>query len=102
MLAGQLQPLHLLRYEYVADMAARRAPHREAHLALIAAYHADGRLVIAGGVGDPVHSGLLAFRDAADARAFADEDPYRAAGLIAASSVEPWAVVTDTGAAAPG
>lgn len=86
--------LHLLRYEYVPDMATRRAPHREAHLALIAAYHGDGRLVIAGGVGDPVHAGLLAFRDADAAHAFAAEDPYRAAGLIAASEVEPWVVVT--------
>ena len=88
------QALHLLRYEYVADMAQRRVPHREAHLALIAAYHADGRLVIAGGVGEPVHGGLLAFRDTADAEAFADEDPYGAAGLVTARSVEPWVVVT--------
>jgi uncharacterized protein len=87
--------LHLLRYEYVPDMATRRTPHREAHLALIAAYHGDGRLAIAGGVGDPVHSGLLAFHDDADARAFADEDPYGAAGLVTASSVEPWIVVTE-------
>jgi len=86
--------LHLLRYEYVPDMAIRRAPHRDAHLALIAAYHADGRLAIAGGVGNPVHGGLLAFRDAAAAEAFAAEDPYRSAGLIVASAVEPWAVVT--------
>lgn len=88
------QTLQLLHYDYVPDMAERRAPYREAHLALIAAYHADGRLVIAGGVGEPVHGGLLAFHDAADAEAFAAEDPYRAAGLITASRVEPWVVVT--------
>lgn len=86
--------LHLLVYEYVPDMAERRAPHREAHLALIERYHADGRLVIAGGIGVPVHGGLLAFREAADAEAFAAEDPYGPAGLIVSSRVEPWAVVT--------
>jgi uncharacterized protein YciI len=86
--------LHLLRYEYVPDMATRRQPYREAHLELIAAYHADGRLEIAGGIGDPVRGGLLAFRDEADAHAFAQADPYRAVGLVAASSVEPWVVVT--------
>ncbi len=86
--------LHLLVYEYVDDMAERRAPHREAHLALIQRYHADGRLVIAGGIGVPVHGGLLAFREAADAEAFAAADPYAAAGLIVSSRVEPWAVVT--------
>jgi uncharacterized protein YciI len=88
------EPLQLLTYDYVPDMAERRAPHREAHLALIARYRADGRLVIAGGVGDPVHGGLLAFRTVADAETFAAEDPYGPAGLIVSSRVEPWAVVT--------
>jgi len=86
--------LHLLVYEYVEDMTERRAPHRDAHLALIQRYRADDRLVIAGGIGVPVHGGLLAFREATDADAFAAEDPYKAAGLIVSSRVEPWAVVT--------
>ncbi|HYV14730.1 MAG TPA: YciI family protein [Conexibacter sp.] len=87
------EPLQLLIYDYVADMAQRRAPHREAHLALIRRYQADDRLVIAGGVGDPVHGGLLAFRTVADAEAFAAVDPYGSAGLVVSSRVEPWAVV---------
>jgi len=86
--------LHLLVYEYVEDMTERRAPHREAHLELIRRYQSDGRCVIAGGLGVPVHGGLLAFREAADAEAFAAEDPYQAAGLVVSSRVEPWAVVT--------
>jgi uncharacterized protein len=88
------ETLHLLLYDYVPDMAARRAPHRDAHLALIRAYHADGRLAIAGALGDPVHGGLLAFRAVADAEAFAAEDPYVAAGLVTSRRVEPWVVVT--------
>ena len=68
--------------------------HRQAHLDLIAAYHGDGRIVMAGAVGDPPHSGLLVFRSAADAAAFADEDPYGAAGLVVKATVEPWTVVT--------
>jgi uncharacterized protein YciI len=87
-------PLQVLIYEYVPDMAERRAPHREGHLALIRAYHADGRLAIAGALGDPPHGGLLAFRAAADAEAFAAEDPYGSAGLVVSWRVEPWAVVT--------
>lgn len=86
--------LHLLVYEYVPDMGERRAPYRDAHLDLIRRYHADGRLAIAGGIGVPVHGGLLAFREAGDAEAFAAEDPYAAAGLITGSRIEPWAVVT--------
>jgi uncharacterized protein YciI len=86
--------LHLLVYEYVEDMAERRAPHRDGHLALIQRYRSEDRLAIAGGIGVPVHGGLLAFREAADAEAFAAEDPYKAAGLIVSSRVEPWAIVT--------
>lgn len=86
--------LHLLVYEYVPNMGERRAPHREGHLELIERYHADGRLVIAGALGVPPHGGLLAFREASDAEAFAAEDPYGAAGLVTSARVEPWAVVT--------
>ncbi len=88
------EPLHLLVYEYVADMVERRVPHRDAHLALIREYQADDRLVIAGGLGDPVHRGLLAFRAAADAEAFVAADPYGPAGLVVSWHVEPWEVVT--------
>ena len=85
--------LHLLTYDYVEDMAERRAPHREGHLALIRRFQADGRLAIAGALGVPPRQGLLAFRDAADAEAFVAEDPYVAAGLVVDRRVEPWAVV---------
>lgn len=86
--------LHMLVYEYVEDMTERRAPHREAHLALLQRYQDEGRIVIAGALGVPVHTGLVAFREAADADAFVAEDPYGAAGLVVSSRVEPWAVVT--------
>lgn len=86
--------LHLLIYEYVEDMLERRVPHREGHLELIRRYHADGRIVMAGGLGDPVHGGLVAFRAAADAESFIAEDPYGTAGLVERARVEPWAVVT--------
>jgi uncharacterized protein YciI len=87
------QTLQLLKYEYVSDMAEKRAPHRQAHLNLIETYHAEGKLAIAGAVGDPPHSGLLAFVSAEAASAFADEDPYGAAGLVVSKTIEPWTVV---------
>ena len=88
------ETLQILQYEYVPDIAEKRTPHRQAHLDLIAAYHGDGRIVMAGAVGDPPHSGLLVFRSADDASAFADEDPYGAAGLVVKATVDPWTVVT--------
>jgi len=87
------QTLQLLKYEYVSDMADKRAPHRQAHLNLIEEYHAEGKLVIAGAVGDPPHSGLLAFASEEAASAFADEDPYGKAGLVVEKTIEPWTVV---------
>jgi len=89
------ETLHLLQYEYGGgDVAARRAPHRPAHLDLIKAYEGDGRLVIAGAVGDPPRSGLLAFRSPDAAEAFVADDPYVSSGLVESWRVEPWTVVT--------
>jgi uncharacterized protein YciI len=86
--------LQILHYDYVPDMVTRREEHRGAHLELIKRRHEEGRVVIAGAVGDPPHSGLIVFREAADAEAFAGEDPYVHAGLVTRWHVEPWTVVT--------
>ena len=51
--------LYALHYTYPPDMLERRAPHREAHLAHIAAWYADGRVIIAGATGDPASGGLI-------------------------------------------
>ena len=88
------ETLQILHYEYVPDMVSKREPHRDAHIDLIKRWHGDDRLVIAGAVGDPPHGGLLVFRSAEDAEAFAGEDPYVEAGLVVERRVEPWTVVT--------
>jgi hypothetical protein len=89
--------LHLLRYEYVEDALAARAPHRAAHLEHIARWQADGRLVMAGATGDPPTGGAIVFdvADAADAEAFAAADPYVSEGVVVSWRVEPWLVVAD-------
>jgi uncharacterized protein len=75
-------------------------PHREGHLALIKRWHDEGRISIAGGVGDPPHAGLIVLReddlDAAQAAAeeFVAEDPYQPAGLVTSWRVEPFLNVT--------
>jgi uncharacterized protein YciI len=88
------QTLQVLFYEYGDDIVERRGPHRAAHLELIQAYHADGRLTEAGAYGDPPQGGLLIFTTAEAAEAFAGEDPYVANGLVKRRRVEPWTVVT--------
>lgn len=90
------ETLQLLTYEYVENMAERRTPHREAHLAAIERSRQAGDLVVGSAVGDPVHTGLLGFRSGTPevAEAFAAADPYTAAGLVVSFTVQPWTVVT--------
>ncbi len=83
----------VLTYDYVEDIIERRAPLRAAHLGLIEQAKAAGRLVMAGAVGDPPHSGMLVFRDGGEPEAFAREDPYVTSGIVTAWRVEPWMVV---------
>jgi uncharacterized protein YciI len=61
---------------------------------MIKRFHGDDRIVIAGAVGDPPHTGMLVFRDVASAQSFAADDPYVLAGLVTRWTVEPWNVVT--------
>jgi uncharacterized protein YciI len=83
----------LLHYDYVPDVLERRAPHRDAHLEHIRAWKEDGRVVLAGAVGDPPHGALFVLRDAADASAFVEADPYARNGLVTDWRVDAWMVV---------
>jgi uncharacterized protein YciI len=106
---------HILFYDYVEDMADRRRPYREAHLARIFAEREAGRLVMAGALGDPqpddlsaaqegeaerragreLKGGALVFRDVSpdDIEAFVAADPYVTAGLVTSHQIERWSVV---------
>jgi uncharacterized protein len=94
------EKLHILFHEYFGDVVELPPPHREGHLALIKRWHDEGRISIAGGVGDPPHAGLIVLReddlDAAQAAAeeFVAEDPYQPAGLVTSWRVEPFLNVT--------
>ena len=87
--------LWLLTYDYVDDIAARRAPFREAHIGLVGDLHDQGVLVMAGAVGDPIEGALFVFtaEDQAVVEAFVAQDPYVAEGLVTGWQVRPWNVV---------
>jgi len=89
------ETLYALFYDYPPDILERRAPHREAHLSRIRAWHEDGRIVMDGATGDPPSGALIVFRTGspAEAEAFAADDPYVAAGLVLAHRVVPWSLV---------
>lgn len=85
----------LLTYDYVDDIATRRAPFREAHLGLVRDLHDRGVLFMAGAVGDPIDGALFVFTadDKAAVDEFVAQDPYVKEGLVTATQVRPWNVV---------
>jgi len=83
------------------DSPARRLPVRAAHLARLEALRDDGRLLLAGpfpaiDAEDPGPAGfsgsliVAEFDELDEARAWADADPYRAAGVYADVQVRPF------------
>ena len=89
----------LLTYDYVDDIATRRAPFREAHLTLVRQLHEGGRLLMAGAVGDPIAGALFVFigDDQGVVEKFVDQDPYVKQELVTAWDVRPWNVVVGGG-----
>ena len=85
----------ILFYEYVGDMAERRGPYREAHLARLGAEREAGRIVMAGALGDPMHGAAIVFRGVPEAEieSFASADPYMEAGLVPSWRIELWKLV---------
>ena len=86
---------YLLLYSYVEDMAQRRGPYREAHLAGIRAEQEAGRIIMAGALGTPPTGGALVFRGVAPeyVEQFTAADPYVQAGLVTAQRIERWNLV---------
>jgi hypothetical protein len=86
---------YLLQYDYVEDIAERRGPYREAHLAALREERDAGRVVMAGALGDPPIGAAIVFKDvdAATVAAFAERDPYVVAGLVRGRRIDPYNVV---------
>ncbi len=93
------KPMHVcLFYETAPDYLERRQPYRAEHLALINAFHSQGKIVMAGAL--KPGGALLVFQAdtiaaaRADAEAFAAQDPYLRHGVATAWSTKEWTVVT--------
>jgi uncharacterized protein len=86
----------VLLYEFGENAIERRKPYREEHIGLVRAAMADGRVLMAGALGDPPTGGLLVFdvEDPAECERFAEADPYVTSGLVTSWRVEPWSVVS--------
>jgi len=82
---------YLLSYDFVDDMAERRVPFRDAHLALARVAHERGDLVVAGAFAEPPEGAVLIFRgeNAAAVEAFVAADPYVTGGLVTGWRIRP-------------
>ncbi len=85
----------ILFYEYVENIAARRGPHRQAHLERIRDARDRGQVAMAGALGDPPHGAAIVFVDVdpEQIEAFAREDPYTRTGLVRSWRIERWNLV---------
>jgi uncharacterized protein YciI len=88
-------PHHILFYDYVENMAERRTPYREAHLAKISEEREAGRVTLAGALGTPPYGAAIVFKGVGpdEISAFADSDPYVTAGLVTSRRIERWNIV---------
>ncbi|MDQ2882214.1 MAG: YciI-like protein [Actinomycetota bacterium] len=85
----------LLFYDYVPDIVERRAPFREAHLALVGEAHERGHLLMAGALAEPADGAVFVFTtdDRSVVENFVASDPYVRQGLVTAWRIRPWNVV---------
>jgi uncharacterized protein len=82
------EPAFLVTASFAADAAARREPHRAAHLAHVAGLLAGGTALLAGARPD-LSASVLVLRaaDAGAARALCEDDPYWRHGVWTALDV---------------
>jgi uncharacterized protein YciI len=85
----------LLFYDYVDDILERRAPFRQAHLALAGQLHKQGVLLMAGALTEPVDGAVFVFatNDRSIVKDFVANDPYVREGLVTAWRIRSWNVV---------
>lgn len=89
----------LLLYDVVDQFTDRRAPYRDAHLALARAAKERGELLLAGAFAEPADGAALVFKanDQSVAERFAASDPYVKEGLVRQWRVRKWTIVIESG-----
>lgn len=85
----------ILFYETTDDYMEKRGTYRADHLALAQKMKQDGTLILAGALANPPDGAVLIFQGETEdvARAFAEQDPYVANGLIKKWYVREWTTV---------
>jgi hypothetical protein len=86
---------YLLLYTYVEDIAERRGPYREEHLAKIRAEREAGHITLAGALGTPPTGGAMVWTGVTpeDIERFTAADPYVINELVTSQRIERWNLV---------
>lgn len=93
----------LLFYDVADDFVARREAFRGEHLEKAWTAAAEGELVLAGALADPVDTAVLLLRGESShvAEKFARADPYVVNGLVTRWRVREWTTVVGDQAVKP-
>ncbi len=88
--------LYILQYEYVENVLEKRAPYREAHLALFGKQVQNGNVIIGGAIDHPPTGAVTVFRNLMpnDIEQFVQQDPYVINGLVTKYTIKPYIAVT--------
>lgn len=80
---------------FVEDVAEKRAPYREAHLAHLRGLHEKGTVLLGGALVDPMDAGLLIVRAESkeEVEKLIAEDAYARNGIWTKIEVREWNVV---------
>ncbi len=93
-----LKKLQILRYNYIDNMAEKRAPYRQSHILHIQSYSSKNKIKMAGAVGNAVE-GLFIFNENVskeEITSFLKNDPYFQNNLVAQYSISDYTVVSGT------
>lgn len=98
----KMQTMHyILFYDYVADVAEKRAPYRAAHLKMLTAAFDANEVALGGAFAEPLDGAAIVFRSAEAAERFAKADPYVVGGVVTNWRVRKWQTVVGDGAVPP-
>ncbi|KAJ6645534.1 hypothetical protein Bhyg_00740 [Pseudolycoriella hygida] len=82
----------VLTYKYLPNVVTNEAPLRAAHLQLAQQYLVEGKLLLGGAFGDPIHSASAIFKTDTkeDIEKFVQADPYVQQGLVTEWKIREW------------
>ncbi len=87
--------LYILQYDYVDNVLEKRAPYREAHLAVFGKQVQSGNVILGGAIDHPPTGAIMIFRNLTpdDIEQVVQQDPYVANGIVTKYTIKPYIAV---------